>query len=134
VHLFAAYQGDGIGITRTYWNNITHNFVIGYPDLTGVGSGASSSALRFYVASLHPGASTVRLVLNTPDQANPRVTVYDLEGRKVKTLGDGRPVRGTQEFQWDCRDRQGSVVPTGMYFARLTGAARPMVVRVPVVH
>jgi len=69
VHLFAAYNGDGIGITRTYWNG--NNFVIGYPDLTAVEGGAEGDGVRFFMADLRPGAQSVRFVLDSSARITP---------------------------------------------------------------
>ena len=131
-HLFAAYNGDGIGITRTYWDG--NNFVIGYPDLTAVDGGVERDGVRFFIAELRPGAQSVRFVLDSPAQVTPRLVVYDLAGRRVRTLVDGRQLQGRQEILWDCRDGEGGSVPTGMYFARMTGAGAIRVLRVPVVR
>jgi len=130
MHLFAAYNGDGIGITRTYWNG--NNFVIGYP--LAVDGGGPQNGLRFFLSELRPGAQIVRFEIESPAWVTPRLVVYDLAGRRVMTLTDGRALQGRQEMQWDCRDEQGVRVPTGMYFARLTGAGEPRVLRVPVVR
>jgi hypothetical protein len=131
-HLFAAYNGDGIGITRAYWDG--NNFVIGYPDLTAVDGGAGPDALRFFVADLRPGAQSVRFVLDSPARVSPRVVLYDIVGRRVRTLVEGREFQGRLEILWDCRDGQGMSLPTGMYFVRLTGAGAARVLRVPVVR
>ena len=132
VHLFAAYNGDGIGITRTYWDG--NNFVIGYPDLTAVEGRVESDGIRFFVAELRPGSQSVRLVLDAPGWITPRIVVYDLAGRRVRTLVEGRELQGRQEIRWDCRDGRGAGVSTGMYFARLTGAGSARVLHVPVVR
>lgn len=132
VHLFAGWNGLGIAITRTYWNG--NNFVIGYPDLTAVEGDAPRDGVRFFVADLRPGTPSIRFVLDSPAPITPRLVVYDLAGRRVRTLADGRALQGRQEIRWDGRDGQGTRVATGMYFARLTGAGAPQVLRVPVVR
>lgn len=45
--------------------------------------------------------------------------VYDLRGRLVSTLVDGRLSAGPRENVWNGRDRSGRPVPTGTYFVRL---------------
>lgn len=132
VHLFAGWNGSGIAITRTYWDG--NNFVIGYPDLTAVEGDAPRDGVRFFVTDLRPETPTIRFVLDSASPINPRLVVYDLAGRRVKTLIDGRALRGRHEIDWDGRDGQGVRVATGMYFARLTGAGGPRVLRVPLVR
>ncbi len=132
IHLFAGWNGSGIAITRTYWNG--NNFVIGYPDLTAVEGDAPRDGVRFFVADLRPGTPSIRFVLDSLVPITPRLVVYDLAGRRVKTLTDGRALQGRQEIRWDGRDGQGTRVATGMYFARLTGAGAARVLRVPLVR
>ena len=60
--------------------------------------------------------------------------VYDVLGRRVRKLTDGRTMQGRGEVAWDCRDESGQAVATGIYFARMTGAGRTQVVRVPIIR
>jgi flagellar hook assembly protein FlgD len=50
------------------------------------------------------------------------IRLYDVSGRLVRTLRLARGGRDTEE--WDGRDESGSLVPAGLYFARLTGGSR----------
>jgi hypothetical protein len=48
------------------------------------------------------------------------LSVYDVAGRLVRTLVQGRMPAGTeQSAQWDGKDTRGARVPAGVYFARL---------------
>lgn len=132
VHLFAAWNGTGIGITRMYWNG--SDFVIGYPDLTGVGDATDGNGVRFYAADLNPGAQSIRFVVESPSRITPRIVVYDVTGRKLRTLAEGQEIEGRREVLWDRRDARGASVPTGIYFARLTGTGAARVLRVPLLR
>ncbi|HMB71697.1 MAG TPA: FlgD immunoglobulin-like domain containing protein [bacterium] len=46
------------------------------------------------------------------------VEVYDVQGRRVRTLLDGPMTRGTHVVGWDSRDESGVRVAAGVYFAR----------------
>ena len=48
-----------------------------------------------------------------------RLELYDLAGRRVRTLADGRLARGVTVIPWDGRDASGVRQPRGVYFARL---------------
>jgi hypothetical protein len=48
-----------------------------------------------------------------------RLEVFDILGRSVQTLVDGRLDAGFHEIVWDSRNRSGSEVATGIYFYRL---------------
>lgn len=76
----------------------------------------------------------MRFALETPTKATPRLIVYDVTGRRVRTLLEGRTVQGRQEVSWDCSDSHGSAVPSGVYFAHLTGVGTPRVLRVAVLR
>ena len=61
----------------------------------------------------------------TPVEAAPppggRVTlkVYDVSGRHVQTLFDGKQDAGRKEATWNARDSRGRPVASGVYFYRL---------------
>ena len=131
---FAGYNGDGIAITQAHWDPTTGNFVIGYPSLAGVPGGSPACDVRFYLSQCKPGVPSVRFGVDLPGLVSPRLIIYDIAGRRVRTLADGQAMQGRREFQWDCRDSQGAPVASGVYFARLTNAGVPQVLHVPVVR
>ena len=56
-----------------------------------------------------------------------RLRVFDVTGRRIRTLLDGEAAAGWQMTTWDGRDEGGSMVATGVYFCVLetpTGAHR----------
>ena len=133
-HFFAAYEGNGIGITRMHWDPDAHKFILVHPDVTAVSPGTVEDGWRFFLSELRPGIGSARFVIDSRGTIAPRLVVYDIGGRRVRELMDGRSLRGPQVIGWDLRDVSGSPVPTGMYFARLTGIGRAKVVRVPIVR
>jgi glucose/arabinose dehydrogenase len=76
---------------------------------------------------------TFALMQNYPDPFNPStnidftipaagavtLTVYDVLGRKVRTLLDGSVPAGGRSVSWDGRDSRGTPVGSGVYFYRL---------------
>jgi len=46
--------------------------------------------------------------------------VFDLSGRRVRSVASGVFSAGSHVARWDGRDDRGSVAPSGFYFARLT--------------
>ena len=48
-----------------------------------------------------------------------RLTVVDLLGRRVRTLGNGVAAPGWYRAQWDLRSDAGNRVANGMYFIQL---------------
>ena len=45
--------------------------------------------------------------------------IYDVRGRLVKTLADGRETAGRKTVMWDATDDRGQTVSTGIYFYQL---------------
>lgn len=50
------------------------------------------------------------------------VQVYDLGGRRVRTLHDGVLAAGPQKLSWDGRGERGNAVGAGVYLVKVTGA------------
>jgi hypothetical protein len=64
----------------------------------------------------NPG-TTISVTL--PARSHATLTVYDMAGRRVRTLADGVFGSGSREFTWDGRDDRGAAVASGVYFYRL---------------
>ncbi len=62
-------------------------------------------------------STTIRFSLAEPGPATLRV--YDLTGRRLRTLLDGPQEAGTREIHWQGRDDRGRRLPSGVYFIRL---------------
>ncbi len=48
-----------------------------------------------------------------------RISIYDVEGRKLTDLVDGFKNSGTHETRWDGHDRNGARVSSGIYFVKM---------------
>lgn len=62
------------------------------------------------------GSTNLRLSLARDGHA--RVAVYDLVGRRIRTLVDGNLSAGEQTLVWDGRDEDGRSVAAGLYLVR----------------
>jgi flagellar hook assembly protein FlgD len=47
------------------------------------------------------------------------LTIYAVDGRKVRTLVEGWREAGRWDAVWDGTDDRGTAVPSGVYYARL---------------
>ena len=54
-----------------------------------------------------------------PQASEVRIDIYDLLGRRVKSLDLGRQSAGYKTVAWDGRNERGEVVASGVYFYRL---------------
>ena len=61
------------------------------------------------------------LQFSLPQAGQVSVVVFDVQGRKVRTLLDGESGAGLVSLVWDRREDSGRSAPSGMYFARITG-------------
>jgi hypothetical protein len=69
------------------------------------------------------GSGTTKIMYSIPvDHANQRVslTIYDVNGRRIKTLVDGAKAAGKYQTYWDGRGEKGQNVAPGIYFYKLT--------------
>jgi beta-fructofuranosidase len=60
------------------------------------------------------------VLVRMPEQGPARVVIFDLLGRRVRTLADRVLGRGAHVLPWDERDADGARVKAGVYFVRLT--------------
>jgi hypothetical protein len=62
------------------------------------------------------------------------LAIYDLSGRRVRTLQSGRAEPGRYSASWDLRDASGAPAHAGIYFARLSLGAEAHTRKVVVVR
>jgi flagellar hook assembly protein FlgD len=60
--------------------------------------------------------------LRSPARRAVSLSVYDVAGRRVRTLASGERPAGESLVTWDMRDDHGREVVAGIYFARLEAA------------
>ena len=54
-----------------------------------------------------------------PDGGFAEIVIYDVRGKRVRTLVSGNVVAGYNEAVWDGRDDSGNRVASGVYLYRL---------------
>lgn len=62
-------------------------------------------------------STTIEFTL--PEPGNAKLVIYDITGRKVRELADGRFSAGTHSLQWNACDDMGKPVSSGVYISRL---------------
>jgi hypothetical protein len=58
-----------------------------------------------------------------------QLELYDVSGRRVRSLASGTLAAGEHFSAWDGRDQGGNAVKPGVYFARLTTPSRTFTTR-----
>ena len=95
-----------------------------------VDSEGKRSVLALDVLGPRPARGPLSFRVRTPTKMRVRLAVYDLLGRRVRTLLDGEMPAGQRELPWDGRGDDGEAVRSGVYFGRLTTAGGQRVARV----
>jgi hypothetical protein len=68
-------------------------------------------------SSPNPFFGSTSITLNVPDACRGTIVVFDVQGRRVRTVVAGRLPRGATSFAWDGADDAGRALPPGLYFA-----------------
>jgi hypothetical protein len=125
----ARASGGAYSLTGGFWNGATLAFA-------GIADGIPPVPTAFALLPAHPNPLTTRALLEF-DLAGPartRLEIYDVAGHRVRSLVDATLAPGRQRVAWDGRDALGGVVPTGIYFARLTAGSFSASARLVVLH
>jgi len=69
-----------------------------------------------------------------PSAGAAHVALFDVTGRRVRTLVDGEHAAGVHQVRWDARDEQGAPVAAGLYYVRLQADGRTQTHRIAVVR
>jgi hypothetical protein len=89
---------------------------------------ALPAVTRLVGASPNPFNPQTRLAFDLATAGDVRLGVYDLQGRRVRSLADGPWPAGRHNLTWDGLDDAGNHVASGLYLARLeTGGSTYLV-------
>ena len=69
-----------------------------------------------------PASGPLTLSFTLPREGDVEVEVFDITGRRVRSLMGGVRPNGLHSLQWDLRDDAGSPVDAGVYLARVRGS------------
>lgn len=88
-----------------------------------VGQGTSTPDTEITSLALGPGrpnpfSASTSFALALPAPADAAVSVYDVAGRRMRTLHEGSLPAGEHQLTWDGRDEFGAPVASGIYFCR----------------
>jgi hypothetical protein len=97
---------------------------------TGYGDPLSASVpARHSVFALHqnhpnPFNPTTTIAFSLPEQLHACLIIYDLGGRRIRTLVNGVQSEGVKQAVWDGKDSAGNPVSSGVYFYRLKAGGK----------
>jgi endonuclease I len=88
--------------------------------VAGVEPARPVAGLRLAPSLPNPFSNRTTLAFDLPAAGPVSLVVFDVSGRRVRTLVDGRELSaGRHGAEWDGRDDAGSRVQAGLYFAQL---------------
>ena len=81
---------------------------------------ATADAPKPVLAAPRPNPFSSRTAIRylAPREGRMEIVVFDVTGRRVRTLLDATIQPGAHEIAWDGRDESGRLVATGVYFGR----------------
>jgi hypothetical protein len=68
----------------------------------------------------NPFNPTTRFAVDVPRATNVEIAIYNVLGQKIVTLMNGEQAAGSYDMEWNATDAHNQVVPTGIYFVRMT--------------
>lgn len=99
------------------------------PAATAVAPGVPRAAILLHASIPNPVASGALLKFELARGGPTELAVFDVGGRRVRTLVDGQLGPGLHEAEWDARDSAGRPQLAGIYFYRLTSAGKSVTQR-----
>ncbi|MBK6898419.1 MAG: T9SS type A sorting domain-containing protein [bacterium] len=90
-------------------------------EVTGVGDGPPTAAGPGLAGWPNPFNPRTTVRFDLPREGRVELAVYDLQGRRVRTLLAGNAAAGPHEVLWPGDDDAGRTLPSGVYLARLRG-------------
>jgi hypothetical protein len=108
------------GQSYTYRLRVTLGGSVSYLGPVTVRTPARIEALAWRAAGPNPFAQQATVTLAVPRAQTGVVRVYDVQGKVVRTLHDGRLEAGEQPLVWDGRDASGASAAPGLYFVSAT--------------
>lgn len=102
---------------QAVWNNFGSTKIAGKWNNVGV----KEENIKFNVSNAYPNPFNATTTINytIPEGTNIELVVYDINGRKVKTLDCGWKDGGSYRSNWDGTDKNGRNVGNGVYFYRI---------------
>lgn len=77
----------------------------------------------------NPTSSSTSIRYTLPKQMHIGIEIYDIAGRKIRTLLDGRQIAGTHAVAWDGKDEHGVQVKPSIYFVKSNGISSSKIIK-----
>jgi flagellar hook assembly protein FlgD len=90
-------------------------------DSENVSSGTSPAVPKIIIAQSYPNPFNpeTEISFTLPENSYVSLTIYNIQGQKVKRLVNEYQPAGTRRVVWNGRDEKGEGVASGIYFYRI---------------
>jgi hypothetical protein len=86
-------------------------------------TGTQPDPFRLYPNYPNPFNPSTTIRFNLPKAVHVRLSIYDLLGREIAVLVNGKRKEGVHEVRWNGLDAQHVPLPSGVYLYRLDAAS-----------
>jgi len=111
-------MGPAGGPHIAFWQSTPSGFVV------GVGPEVHASGIWLDVPDSNPTTGPVDIRYGLPSAARGLLAIYDVSGRRMRTLAEGDQTEGEHRIVWDGRRDDGGMMANGVYFLRLVSGER----------
>ncbi len=96
----------------------TLDIIVADVDVPGID--VTRDRLRDFAVGPVPFHDDLGVSFRLTESASVRIEVFDLQGRRLRVLGDREYTVGPQRIEWDGRDSNGNDAGSGIFFVRTT--------------
>jgi hypothetical protein len=94
----------------------------------------SGNGFALHRITPNPTRPPARIAFEIPVPTAVNLTIYDIGGRRVRTLIDEFRSAGTHSASWDGRDKNGNRAAAGVYFYRLEAGEHREIRKMAIMH
>ena len=84
-----------------------------------------STAITLHDSYPNPFNPNTTIAFELAKHTSIRLTIFDIQGKRIRTLASGGYPAGKHTFTWDAKDDQRQAVSSGIYFYQLEATASP---------
>ncbi|OGB65896.1 MAG: hypothetical protein A2Y94_11520 [Caldithrix sp. RBG_13_44_9] len=116
---------DSGDVYITYINDDNYNIILNktkLPVISGIKTQTALKVKEYQLLPVYPNPfnSYTQISFKIPQTSKIMLEIYDLVGRRVKTLANETYQTGAHHIRWDGTNQYGGEVTTGIYFVRLS--------------
>ena len=106
------YRSNGFSVLTSLIANLT-------TDVTAFDGTKCPTDFQLFQNFPNPFNPETHIEFDIPHKSYVRLTIYDIQGRYIRTLLQGEKAAGHYNFTWDSRDEIGKLAPNGVYIYQL---------------